>query len=97
MPSSPQDVMTPVLLGVTAFTAFMPALTDVRHSPSSDSSMEQDLRVNGLAASIVVVLGGGLVAYFTREWYPLWIALATVALMVALYECVFRMPGVNNA
>jgi fatty acid desaturase len=94
MPHGPQDALAPVLLGVTAFTAFMPHLSEVRRStPDSQPDVGRDIRIAEIAAALVVIAGGGIIAIWSHEWYPLWIALATVLAMIALYEAVFMMPS----
>lgn len=94
MPYSPQDVLAPMLLGVTSFTAFMPSLQEVR-AATDGTSVAKDVRTAEIAAGSVVVIAGLLIAMWSHEYYPLMIALLSVVGMVFLYESVLKMePGI---
>lgn len=93
MSPSPQDILSPVLLGVSAFTAFMPEMRKVRatHPVETDGVISKDMRTGEYAAAFVAVLAGALIAVWTHEYYPLFIAGITVLAMVYLYETVYRL------
>jgi hypothetical protein len=94
MPYSPQDVLAPVLLGVTAFTAFMPSLQEVR-AATEGTTVAKDVRTAEIAAGSVVLVTGLLIAMWSHEYYPLIISLLAVVGMVFLYENVLKMePGI---
>lgn len=90
---SPQDILSPILLGVSAFTAFMPDMERVRetHPIETDGTVNKNMRVGEYSAGFVVILAGGLIALWTKEYYPLIVAGITVLAMIYLYETVYRL------
>lgn len=90
MPSQSNEVMSSVLLGVTAFTAFMPPLTKVRRATEADTDVAADLRTAEYAATVIAVMAGGIIAILTKDYQPLYLSVLTVVSMIFLYETVYR-------
>jgi hypothetical protein len=94
MSYSPNDVLSPVLLGVSAFTAFMPPISKIRRASESDLELVSDVHVAEITAGSVVVFAGLCIGMWSHEYYPMFIALLTVALMIFIYEYVLKMKPV---
>jgi hypothetical protein len=77
--------------GVAMFTSHAPKIADVRRA-SPGSGTAADLRVAELESVSVMVLAGTAIAAMSKTAIPLWLALATSATMVGIYEWVLRAP-----
>lgn len=81
-----------VMQGVNMFTQHAPKIGDVRKA-GPGSSTAADLRVAELEAVSVMVLAGTAISAMSRTPIPLWLALATSATMVGIYEWVLHAPA----
>lgn len=90
MPHTPNDLIGPISLGVMAFTAFMPDLTEIRASDVSDPTMGKNLRIAEYAAAFVVIGSCAIIAAWSHEYYPLIVAGITVIGLIYLFETVYR-------
>jgi hypothetical protein len=80
-----------VMQGVNMFSAHAPKIADVRRS-APGSGTAADLRVAELEAVAVMVLCGTAISAMSKTPIPLWLALATSATMVGIYEWVLHQP-----
>lgn len=80
-----------VMQGVNMFTQHAPKISDVRRA-APGSGTAADLRVAELEAVSVMVLAGTAIAAMSKTAIPLWLALATSATMVGIYEWVLHAP-----
>jgi hypothetical protein len=75
---------------VTVFHQFLPPLTDVRRSDSSNPSQVMDVRI-GEAASVALTLGiGSILSVMVKKHEPFTIAAISAAGLVAIYEYTLR-------
>lgn len=81
-----------VMQGVGMFSAHAPKIADVRKAEPG-SGVAADLRVAELEAVSVMVLAGTAIAAMSKTAIPLWLALATSATMVGIYEWVLHQPA----
>lgn len=81
-----------VMQGVALFSNHAPKIGDVRRA-APGSGVAADLRVAELESVAVMVLAGTAVAAMSHTAGPLWLALATAATMVGIYEYVLRVPA----
>lgn len=87
MPRVPNDILIPATVGIGAFAAFMPHLSELRRCDGSfNRELVADVRMAESAGIGVTIAVGALVAILMREWYPMWIAVLTCAGMIALFE-----------
>jgi hypothetical protein len=92
----PPEVIGPATLGVTqgitAFSVFLPKLSDVRRStPDSDPSMAADVRLGEIAAVTSTIGIGVITASLTGSPVPAYTAVLMAGALVVLYECALRM------
>lgn len=80
-----------VMQGVNMFSQHAPRIADVRQA-SPNSGTAADLRVAELEAVAVMVLAGTAISAMSKTAVPLWLALATSATMVGIYEWVLHQP-----
>lgn len=78
-----------VMQGVGMFSQHAPKIAEVRRS-APGSGVAADLRVAELEATAVMVLAGGAISAMSKTAIPLWLALATSATMVGIYEWVLH-------
>lgn len=78
--------------GVQMFAQQAPKVSEVRRASPSDNGLRADLRVAELQAGSVMVLAGVAVSSMTGEAAPMWLAIATTALMVGIYEYALARP-----
>lgn len=94
MPVGP-ELIGPATLGVTqgisAFTTFLPKLSDVRKAnPTVDTSIAADVRLGEIAA-VTLTLGIGVItSSLTGSPIPAYTALFMCAVLITLYECTLR-------
>ena len=82
--------------GISAFTFFLPKISDVRKASVGDPSAVADIRV-GEAAGLVVSLGiGGIVSGLTKSSLPVAISLLVALLIICLYETVLRANPIGS-
>lgn len=83
--------------GFTAFSTFLPRISEVRKATLANSpDVVDDTRVGEVAAS-VMVLGFGLIASnLTGSPVPAVVAVIMIVLLVALYENVLRRVPVES-
>lgn len=75
---------------VTAYTFFLPKITDVRKTSLGDNEMVADIRTGEIAA-FVVSLGVGMVcSALSGSSLPAAISLLMAVIITALYESVLR-------
>ena len=79
---------------VSAFTFFLPKITDVRKTSREDLDAVADIRV-GEAAAFTVTLGiGAICASLSQSAMPIFVTLIIASIIIALYEAVLRAdPG----
>jgi hypothetical protein len=74
-----------VLEGAKLFRDLAPPLADVRKA-SPDGPRVGDVRVAEVAAGAIVVLAGVCVGSVSHSSAPVYVSVATVALLIGLYE-----------
>ena len=80
-----------VTQGITAFTTFLPRLSEVRKAdPVVDPAMAADVRLGEIAAVTLTVGIGVITSSLTGSPVPAYTALAMSLVLVALYECTLR-------
>lgn len=83
---------------VTAFTAFIPAFSDIRkHTPQNNPSFAADVRM-GEAAAVTVTLGiGAISSSIAQSPMPALTAIVMSAILVTMYEVVLRKDNPGQA
>lgn len=83
--------------GISAFTFFLPKISDVRKASVNDPSAVADIRV-GEAGGLVVAFGiGAIVSGLTKSTLPVVISLLVALIIICLYETVLRSNPLESA
>lgn len=93
MPADP-SVIGPATLGVTqgisAFTTFLPKLSDVRKAGPTDIDIAADVRLGEVAAVTLTIGIGVITSSLTGSPVPAYTALLMCLVLVCLYESTLR-------
>lgn len=92
----PEAIAVTGLVTIEGFKAFkdvLPPITEVRKRSSDEAGFRAELRAAELLASAVVLVGATSVTAITGDQSPLWLGLATVVVMVAIYETTLARPA----
>lgn len=96
----PEAIAVTSLVTIEGFKAFkdvLPPITEVRKRSAGDADFRAELRAAELLAAAVVLVGAVSVTAITGEQAPLWLGLATVTVMVSIYEGVLYRPAPTTA
>lgn len=75
---------------MSQFNAFMPPLADVRRSSPSDPVMAGDVRTGEVASLVGSLLVGAVVGWITGDPTAAYVSVIICAVMVGMYEYIFR-------
>lgn len=78
-----------LLSGASLLSSHAPGLGSILDARPGDET-SSDLRAAELASGTLVVVAGGVASVFTRAWWPLMLAVATVGTTVVVYEVALR-------
>lgn len=78
---------------MSGFTAFLPTLREVRQGSATDPRMVNDVRYGQLAAAVLAVGIGALMAWLSQSAVPLYVALFATLLYSVIYEMALRNTG----
>lgn len=78
---------------LSGFTAFLPTLREVRQGAPDDVRMVNDVRYGQLAAAVMAVGIGALMAWLTGSSVPLYVAIFATLLYGLIYEMALRNTG----
>lgn len=88
------DVLGPATLAagqsISAFTAFLPRLTEVRKADPGDPGMVGDVRLGEVAASGIAMGIGIITASLTRSAIPMYAAAFMALILIFVYESALR-------
>lgn len=88
------DVLGPATLAagqsISAFTAFLPRLTDVRKASPDDPGMVGDVRLGEIAASAIAIGIGVITSSLTGSPVPMYAAAFMIVILVMVYESALR-------
>lgn len=80
------------LAGASLYAQLMPSLSEVRKA-STDSATARDVRTGIAVGSAALVGTGALMSLACHDARPFWLALATAALMGALFQITLKIEG----
>jgi hypothetical protein len=91
----PPELIGPATLavsqGISAFTTFLPSISDIRKAnPGEDVSMAADVRLGEVAAVALTVGVGAVASSLTGSPVPVVVAVTVSVLMVCMYEATLR-------
>jgi hypothetical protein len=72
------------------FQSYMPPLADVRKSSPNDRDLAGDVRTGEAAAFVGSLAVGIIVSWITGDPTPAYVSFIVSALMIGLYEMIFR-------
>lgn len=75
---------------MSGFTSFLPTLREVRQADPTDQTMRNDVRHGQIAAGILALGVGALMAWLSQSAIPIYTALLATALYAAIYELALR-------
>lgn len=78
---------------MSGFTAFLPTLREVRQASQDDTRMVNDVRYGQMAAGILAVGIGALMAWLSASSTPLYVAIFATLLYALIYELALRNTG----
>jgi hypothetical protein len=78
---------------LSGFTAFLPTLREVRQGSPTDPRMVNDVRYGQLAAGVMAVGIGALMAWLSNSSVPLYVAIFATLLYATIYEMALRNTG----
>lgn len=78
---------------LSGFTAFLPTLREVRQGSPTDPRMINDVRYGQLAAGVMAIGIGALMAWLSGSAVPLYVAIFATLLYGAIYEMALRNTG----
>lgn len=81
--------------GFSAFTQFMPRLSEVRKADKGDPDIAADVRVGEIAATGVTIGTGAILSSLTKSNVPIVIAVLVSIGLVFLYEATLRGDGMS--
>ena len=98
----PPEVMGPVTVtlaqAVTAFSAFLPDMKDIRRmNYGSDPEFAADVRCGEFNASILVIGTGLLLSALLKSKWPALVAVFTSLFLTAMYEYILTGRPFSNA
>lgn len=82
--------------GISAFTQFMPPITEIRKKSLADAEFAADVRVAEVAAASVCIGIGGVASSLSESSTPVWVSVFVAAGLIGLYEYVLRSPGAQS-
>lgn len=85
--------VTVVGMMMSGFTTFLPTLREVRQATPTDAQMVNDVRYGQVAAGILAVSIGGLMAWLSASSVPLYVALFATLIYAVIYELALRNTG----
>lgn len=92
----PEAVAVTSLVAVEGFKAFkdvLPSITEVRRRHADDAGFRAELRAAEALASAVVLVSSVSVTAITDNQAPLYIGLATIGVMLFVYEGALARPA----
>lgn len=93
---SKADVISSSLMGVTTsvgiFTAFLPKINEIRHTPPT-SEEAKGIRTGEIAATALTVAIGATASTLVKSPYPVALSLASALAMVCMYEMILNTPA----
>lgn len=75
---------------LSGFSTFLPNLREVRQAGTNDTTMRNDVRNGQIAAAIMALGIGALMAWLGGSPVPLYVALAATILYASIYELALR-------
>lgn len=75
---------------ITAFSTFLPRLSDVRKAEPNDRSMVGDVRMGEFAAIGIALGMGSITASLTKSAVPMYAAGFMIAILLFTYESALR-------
>lgn len=75
---------------MSGFTSFLPTLREVRQAAPNDPTMVNDVRHGQIAAGILALGVGALMAWLSESAVPIYTAIMATILYAAIYELALR-------
>lgn len=79
--------------GTKVFLTVLPPITEVRKRSSADVEFKNDMRAGEVLAGSVILLGSMSVSAISGSQAPAWLGLATLVVLVGVYEWTLARPG----
>lgn len=89
--------LVPVTVSVGAFTAMLPDVAAIRRATRADVNTCKDVRTAEVASSAVTLVIGLTAGAFVKSPYPLYAALVSCVVLVALYEAILSVNPHPNS
>lgn len=75
---------------ITAYSFFLPPLREVRKAQVSDPAIRGDVHMGQMAAGVVTVAVGAMLAFLVKSQIPLIVAVLIAVVIAAFYEAALR-------
>lgn len=96
----PELVAVTSLIAIEGFKAWrevLPPIAEVRKRSATDAGFAADMRAGELLGAAVILLGAGSVSAVTGSQYPLVLGVATVGVLLFVYEGTLARPAPASA